>query len=584
MNWIRNDISEDDINKIINNIDMDLLNARLNYNLHINDIHKYIEDDYIKSLIANILYNRNIVNVNDINNLFNQLDNNLVNPYDFKNAKLGAELINSFINKNIVIYGDYDCDGILSTYILKSVIKDINNNVNLITHIPERSEGYGLSLDYCNYIINTLTAKDTLIITVDNGITKVEEIQLLKDNGFECLIIDHHISQENIPNCLIVDAHNQINAQEEYQHLCGCGAVFKVCEILQDLNNNKNMLKYLPWLTIATIADVMPFNNENMTYIQYGLDIINSKNCPIGIKELMKKKNIDIMTVEDIAWTIAPILNACGRMGNVNNALYLTDTDTKNINKKIAWLISNNDTRIDVTKKAVKRISKLDFSNNKVCIVIDNNIPVGILGIIAGKVQELFNKPAIVCNEYNGICHGSVRSDNIDMFTILQQLKANNIIIDCGGHAEACACSFDIKNLDIINKSFNDIIIYKDIEDNNQEQDILVDHDINLCDLNKYTKAIINILPCDNKEYQYPVLQLNNIKVIGYSCSKNNPDNICLTVKDDSIKKTMDIWAWGFSPIYKDILNCPDNINMIGSITKDFKNRYTLKVIDIKAA
>lgn len=603
MKWQTNqEITQNKIHEIFSYINKDLLIARLCYMLNIdtNSIFSYITEEELENLISSILINRGIDNKEKIDLYVNNIEQSILSPYNLVNAELAADKIIDFMEKDnatIYIYGDYDVDGVMSVFILVSVLKALTNN-NIVFKMPERSDGYGLSIDYCNTIINNEIDNydNVLVITVDNGITKKNEVELLKSKGIEVVITDHHESKKDeVPNCIVVDPHNsEIEQDETYHHLCGAGVIFKVCQIIQEKYNQLNMLQYTPYLSLATLADVMPLTSENSAIIQYGLEVINSDNCPKSIKELMNKNSINILTTNDILWTIAPMINACGRMGNTALASKFVFEDG-NISNIVDEIIKTNDSRKDYTKKAQKELFAKNYDDKKVCIYINEKYPNGILGILAGKLAERFNKPAIVCAlSEDGFYHGSVRSCNgINILELFVKMKEMNIIRDFGGHSESCAVSFDIQNLDLMNKFFDENIIEvtQECEEEIVEK-LNVDEIIDANYLTDIVYAISNILPCDNRLYQYPVYALTNVKVTSSKRFNSGYTEIMLQQDNTIFEVSMygdlaDKYQNEILPNLKGerLVNIAGSINKKSFFSSRFQRKvYTLDLVDIMIA
>lgn len=595
MQWRTNkNITEKEINKIKSYINEDLLIDRLCYELKINEVQLFqcITKEALLNLMSCLLINRNINTKNKINCLLNDLSNSITNPHDLINADEAATLISKYLkdkNSIIYIYGDYDCDGVVSIYILADVLMKLAKcEIKMI--FPERENGYGINLKFCENVVKNKSNKNILVITVDNGITKKEEVKLLKDNNIEVIVTDHHHSKENeTPDCLIVNPFNaEIKQDDTFKHLCGAGIAFKIAQLVQEKFNVYNMINYTPYLAIATLGDVMPLNNENMAIIQYGLEIINSKDCPKGIKELMDLCKIDILTSKDILWTIVPMINACGRLGNTALASKLF-FKSNNIKENVKQVKAINEKRKDITKKAKADISEMNFDNDKVCIITTNKYPKGILGIIAGKATDIFKKPSLVASlSSDNYYHGSIRSiDNIDMIELLRDMKQKELIVDYGGHSGACVCTFKKEQISEMNKYFNENVISEQQELNTEtkEEILNIDEIITTDYLNKIIFALVNLIPYNNKEYKNPTFSLIDLKVVGYKLSNNNPENIEFTLRQDSNKEIIKIWAWGFGSKYLNELKCPEKIHLAGEITKSFMNKnYTFNVVDIMKA
>ena len=537
-------------------------------NIDTKTLYKKISKDEVIRLTANILANRNLTTKEKVEAIFNTPSLSLKNPNNLVNANNAVELIIANKDKKTYIYADYDVDGIMSGYIMYHALKTLNFNVEV--HFPERREGYGLSESFVNEIED-----NSFVITVDNGITKINEVEILKKKNCTVLITDHHQSQDSVPDCLIVDPWNMFNEDKDNQHLCGTSVAFKIIQILFS-KFDKSASCYVPYVCLATLADVMPLVPENIAYIQYGLDMIN-KGSSSAITALMEANNIDVLTSSDILWTLAPQINACGRMGKTFLAgRFFIEPDEDDV----VNIIRNNDARKAVTKNAIKEISKLDYSNDQVCIFIADNYQSGILGIIAGKMVDQFDKVSIVAKKKeDNLYHGSIRSNGIDMISLLKEMKEKNLIESYGGHAGACVCAFRKEKIDAIESFFNSNVTYPAKEEA-KEETIVIDSLINADYLNNIVYAIVNMLPCDGREYSSPLFCIRGT-VNAVSHSKNDSSNIKL---DLSIKdKRKQIWAWHFDEQYN-ALGQPKEIYLLGEIKKGFNKEYTLNVIDMKQA
>lgn len=604
MKWQTNqEITEEKINEVINKIDIDsVINRLCKYAKTTKEsIFTYVTMEDFNRILATLIINRGLEN--DVDVLLNEIHNAITDPKGLANADEAAKIIAMYCsnpNAKIVIFADYDADGITAGYVLTSALRDVAKcTVNV--RYPERHEGYGLSMDFCESLVEQETDDITgtvlgeiLVITVDNGITQVEEINYLKENGIEVIVTDHHMSKEVVPNCLIVDPHNShVKQDNTYKHLCGCGVAFKVAQLVHwQFGNGEKMKDYTPYLAISTLADVMPMHFENMALIQYGLDIINSDKCPIGLKELKSQLGLDLITPNDILWTIAPIINACGRLGDTDlgsKLFFVTDSDP--VPDIIAKIIDMNEKRKTVTKKAMKDLKKMNFDNDKICVIQMADYPAGIHGILAGRATDIFGKPSIVVGVPNkrGIVHGSARSaQGVNLQQVLNTQVALGNVINFGGHKEAAGVAFYIDDLQDLRNSFNEMIQYAEVETDVviEEPVLLIDEILTYEHINKVIYGLSNIIPFDNRTYRNPIFALTDVEVLSYDVSKNNSDNLKLEMKQG--KKKFTIWAWGLAEKYKE-LGFPQYINLAGSINPLNKNRFTynsysFNIIDIMAS
>lgn len=607
---INNSINQEQIDEVFSYIDTELLLNRVCYTLNINkeDIFNSISKEEIKLLVATILINRGVNTKDLINSLFNNVSSSILNPYLLINAKEAADKITEYCKSStsyIYIFADYDCDGINSGFIAHDVISKVSKG-KVVVFYPNRKDGYGLSKKWCNDIIKKHTSfedralnNEVLVITVDNGITKHEEVKLLQNAGIECIITDHHTSKiGEVPDCIVVNPHNStIKQGDTYKHLCGTSVIFKVCQLIQENFGINTMMDYTPNVAIATLSDVMPMTNENSAFIQYGLEIMNGANCPKGIQALKELKGINTLTANDINWTIAPMINACGRMGNTELASQLFfGHKTKTYETIIKEIDKTNEDRKKLTKDAQKEIEVMNFDRHKVCIVPSEKYPVGIVGIIAGKIAERFNKPAIVVRKTkSGLYHGSIRSANkINMISLLKELKELNLIDSYGGHSEACVCGFDIKNLNKVQEYLDSSIEANEIINDTQllinKETILIDEVITINHFNEIVHAIVNLLPCDNRQYKNPTFSLNDLTIKSHKQFKSGYTEIIFKHGKDTIESSVysDVAEKFFNEVLPNMTDKTFTVNIIGTIDKRSffsskfqKKVFTLNIVDI---
>lgn len=601
MIWEMKTIEQNKLTEIINKIDGNLLADRLAYNLNMTrkQLNDYIDVDNIKTLIATLLINRELENNVDV---LNRPQDYLLDPHDLYNADEASKTIYKYSqdkNATIYIYADYDADGLTAGYVMKKALLQVAK-CSVVLHYPNRCEGYGLSMDFCKTVVAEHGDNaNILILTVDNGITKRAEVDYLNEHGIECIITDHHMSQkEEIPNCLVVDPHNaEVNQNDTYKHLSGCSVAFKVAQLVQELHGMNDMYQYLPYVAISIITDVMPMHTENLAILQYGLDIINSKSCPLGIAEYKRQNNIDYMTTKDIGWTLGPMLNACGRMGDTELGSKLFFTDNEPIEDVVNKIKSINEKRKNETKRIVKQLDKKTCEHSVFIWNIDR-ITAGIIGIIAGKAAERFNLPSIIVTKNedfyteNTILHGSARSaQGVNLVPLMEQLKAEGLIIEFGGHSEAIGIKFYHRDMDKVQARLDELVQFvdKDVESifEEEEQTLLIDEILTLENLNVVILALSNILPTDGRQLREATFAITNCEVKSF---KTYPSGYMeVTLKQGN--KVLDMSAMGYAEKFStEILPELDGkdkplVHIAGSITKHFKSKkYVLNIVDIVVA
>ena len=504
------------------------------------------------------------------------------------NIEEAAELISKYLvdNANIYIYGDYDSDGVNATYIMYMALVELAEGLevktNIVYHLPNRNEGYGLSMDWCE---NLEDDDNTLVITVDNGISKVEEVEYLKSRGIEVLITDHHKPQAEVPNCLIVDAHLHDTDNVNACGLCGAAVAYKVVAYLYEIYqlDYEYVKKYVSHVGVATITDVMPFTEENVIFVSNTLKYINDypyeneEYVPITepmyyYAEYTKKEKT---TAKDIAFGLGPQINSCGRMGNIQTAMdFMLSTHPDDLAESFKNMVDNNEIRKAVTKKALSDIEPPQPTD--LALIVKITDAEGIAGSIASNLCELYDMPVIVFNSNDGMLSGSARCP--EWFDIQWLLSKTDYIISYGGHASAAGLSIKEDNYDKFVESFNKAVS-KAPAPIMQTNEIYVDKVITSSDLNRYTiNQYDNVLFFN--DFTRPVYALKNVQILGYHTSSNNPNNICFHVKVNN--KTVKLWSWGYTETYK-MLGEPKLLNMVGQLSY-FKGMMVIDVIDIEAA
>lgn len=524
-----------------------------------------------------------------------QKDDYYVAPFDsITNCTEAATIIKSYLEDDeaiIYTFGDYDVDGVMSRNTVEGIFlaikESIDSKVTLKYKTPNRVEGYGLGMEWCKKTFPRKTTKRILVITVDNGITKKEEVAYLQSKGVEVIITDHHAPKKGqVPDCLIVDPWlNDLN-DDNALGLCGAAVAYKICGRLLELyeDDSNFILNYLPNAAIATITDMMPATQENIGLVSYGLWLIKNGYASEAINHYKAYVNKEI-TVKDIAFEIGPQINACGRMGNIELATnFMFSTDEDELEYFYNEMINLNEERKVLEKKIVENIFAQDFSNDLMVIV---NVPElgGLGGTVASKVVEHFRKPCILLSGNGEVLHGSARSfGGISLHALFSDEVKKGNIVDFGGHHAAAGITVRADKIDDLRKSINHTLASLILELSNEEviekePVIEVDDIINLKDITRSTIAPYSELVFFG-DFKEPVFALMNLDVIEARSSSNNPDHLCLNLQDPTVKAVKnrygklvgkELWIWNKMPAYKEIGE-PKKVNLIGKIVPDFRN------------
>ena len=465
----------------------------------------------INSLAAKVAASRlTILNEEE---LFSQNDF-LSSPFDLTDMDKAVETINNAIDmgKNITVYGDYDADGITATVILYSYLEAMGANVSF--YIPDReSEGYGLNTEAIQKLSDDGCE---LIVTVDNGIAAVEEIEYAKELGMDVVVTDHHMPQHILPECVCVDPHRDDDTSE-FKEICGAFVAFKLVAALDGGEYDGAFLQYAELVAIATLADIVPLISENRTIVKFGLERIKQTDN-IGLRTLMDNAfsaNGDINSVS-VAFGIVPRINAAGRMGNACRAAQLLLTEDESEAYELCNDIClDNDKRKQIESEILEKIEVI-LSNNpslqtdRVLIISSKGWHHGVLGIVASKIVEKIGKPTIILSEENGVATGSGRSvEGFDLFEALCSCK--NLFQRFGGHNLAAGVTIDACKVDILRRQINDYA-----EDKYQfmpQKTVNVDAVITAEEINLASVNELSIFEPIGKDNPSPVFVMQNLRL-----------------------------------------------------------------------
>ncbi len=415
--------------------------------------------------ISQILNNRGINDEKDAEIFMNPSLDYLRNPFLMKDMKKATERIKKAIEnkERIYIYGDYDVDGVSSTSILYIYFKSIDYPVKY--YIPNRlEEGYGINEDAIRKISNDGC---DLIITVDCGITSVNEVGLANELGIDVIITDHHECQSDVPDAYAIVNPKQDDCNYPFDMLCGCGVAFKMIQALTDEEEFKtSMFDYLEVVTLATICDIVPLIDENRIIVKNGLKLMKEgKN--LGLRELIKVCGIETSKIgsSHIGYSVGPRINASGRLGHSYLGVQLFTTDLEDEAKEIANILeAKNIERQMIESKMYKEAedvisSSENYKDDKVLVVAKEGWQHGIIGIVASKLTEKYYKPTILLTLEDGEATGSARS--IKGFSIFDALvSCKDLMNKFGGHEQAAGLALNAENIEELRKRVNKIADY----------------------------------------------------------------------------------------------------------------------------
>lgn len=381
--------------------------------------------------------------------LFGLNEDDLNDPYLLNDMQKAVDRIMNAIksNEKILIYGDYDVDGITATFVIYDIIRELGGLVDY--DIPNRFvDGYGLSPSKAFDIVND---DYKLVITVDNGIKSVKEAQILKENGVDLIITDHHEQEDGLPDAFAI-IHTSLS-DYPFKPLAGVGVSFKLGQGLI----GEEALEYVDIVALGTIADMMPLVEENRAIVNLGLKKLQYSSN-IGLAKLIDFLDILKPSVSDVQYKIAPRINSCGRMKSAKIAVELLKSKSNGeAITHIKEIEENNNKRKKLTKVLYEEaLNSLDLTKN--CIIIHSpRMHEGVIGIVASRLANEFAKVSVVLKEEEHTYKGSIRGyHGVDVIYVLGNLK--DLLIRHGGHANAAGLEFKKEHLEEFKRRFNELI------------------------------------------------------------------------------------------------------------------------------
>ena len=505
------------------------------YNVDEAKVEEIQKQNNINKLIATILSNRGITKKEDIEIFLKPTRNDFHDPYKMPDMKIAVDrIIKAIENKEkIIIFGDYDVDGITSITVLKSFFKD--RGIEVDSYIPNRlEEGYGLNIPAVEKI-----AKEgyQLMITVDCGISCIEEIKRANELGIETIVTDHHEVGENLPNALaVVDCKRKDNTYP-FRDLAGVGVVFKLIQAISIKLNleETEYLKYLDIVCVGTISDIVPLVDENRVISKLGLLLVNqTKN--IGLKSILNASGYKNIDSNAISFGVAPRLNACGRMGHAQEALKLFLSSNVNEVYNLTLALNNYNKIRQETEKAIfedanLQIQKNHLDKNKSIVLAGNNWHHGVIGIVSSKITEMYFKPSILLCLEDDMGKGSGRS--IPGFDLHEALtKCQDTIERFGGHSMAIGITIKKENIEKFKEKFEEIATLAHIED--IIPIIKIDAKVNLSEINKEMVESLKQLEPFGEANKMPIFLFKNLKIDSIR-ALGEGKHLKLTLKENNV-------------------------------------------------
>lgn len=483
-------------------------------------------------IMAKLLISRNI-EFDSIDNFLNGKTEDIKDPYLIKDMdKFVKRVLRAVENKErICIYGDYDVDGITSITIMYKFLTQIGANV--MYYLPDRLiEGYGVN----NQALDEIRSKGcTLVITVDCGITAVNETEYAKQIGMDMLITDHHECGQDLPKADCIVNPKQTDDKSKFKMHAGVGVAFKcIMALAQKLNMKKDeYLQYLDIVALGTISDIVPLIDENRIISKYGLELMkNTKN--VGLKALLKIISYKDIDSTMVSFGMAPRINACGRMGKAHVAVeLLLEQDENNAHEIALRLDTLNQKRQQVEKEifdeAIDMINSKGLDKKSTIVLYSKDWHNGVIGIVASRLVNIYYKPVILLTKEQGVVRGSGRCQKgASLYECLTECK--DYLIQFGGHELAAGLSIEEEKIDEFSQKFEEVVLSR--TNGVTEQTIDIDAEIRLSDLNVNLLKDIYLLKPYGQSNKEPLFVYKGLKVEAIRTLKEDK-HLKMTLRDD---------------------------------------------------
>ncbi|MBL4708308.1 MAG: single-stranded-DNA-specific exonuclease RecJ [Flavobacteriales bacterium] len=451
--------------------------------------------------LCNLLINRGIKSYDDAKDFFRPSLEKLHDPFLMKDMEKAVKRLQTAIAKqeNILIYGDYDVDGTTSVTLVYSFLSDTYNNISY--YIPNRySEGYGISYQGIDFAHEN---DITLIIALDCGIKAVEKIDYANKKGIDFIICDHHLPGDVVPNAHAVLDPKQRDCLYPYKELSGCGVGFKLMQAYSIKENIpiEKLLERIDILAVSICADIVPITGENRVLTYFGIQKLN-QNPQAGFKAMLeiaqnKKKEL---TVTDVVFTLAPRINAAGRIESGNKAVEVMLSDNPILANEGGQYIDLQNTdrkELDksITKEALAKIEADESLKNRTTTVLyQEDWHKGVIGIVASRCIENYYRPTIILTKSKEMAAGSARSvKGFSVYNALEQ--CSDLLEQFGGHKYAAGMTMKIENIPAFQQKFEEVVS-QSIDPDLLIPEIEIDEELDLSEINwKFYKILKQFAP-----------------------------------------------------------------------------------------
>ena len=457
---------------------------------------------------ARLLFSRGIKDEDSLSRFLAPSLDDLHDPYLLHDMDKAVERIRHAIEQGelILVYGDYDADGMTSASIVKESLEQLG--AECLVYLPNRfTDGYGPNASVYKYFIEQQGI--SLIVTVDNGVAGHEAIDLAQSMGVDVIVTDHHSMPEVLPDAYAIVHPEHPEADYPFKQLAGCGVAFKLaCALLEEVQ-----VELLDLVAIGTIADMVSLTDENRIMVQYGLEVLRNTQR-LGLQELFEVAGISSsdLTEETVGFQLAPRLNALGRLDDPNPAIdLLTGFDDEEVHEIALMIQEKNEERKEIVQAIYEEAKSLVDPNKSVQVLAKEGWNPGVLGIVAGRLLEELGQTVIVLNIEDGRAKGSARSiEAVDIFEALAPHR--ELFIAFGGHAGAAGMTLEVEQLDALSEILETYVKDKGIDAKGKSK-LYLDEELDLENLSLEAVKSFERLAPFGMDNQKPVFYIQDFQV-----------------------------------------------------------------------
>ena len=544
----------------------------------------------ISEVLARLLILRDIKTFTQAKNFFRPSIESLHDPFLMDGMEPATYRVIQALTENelITVYGDYDVDGTCSTALLYLFLKELDANVEY--YIPKRlTEGYGISPAGVEYVKSRNTS---LMIAVDCGITAIEETDLVNELGMDLIICDHHQPKEQIPKAYAVLDPLKPTCNYPFKYLSGAGIAFKLAQGVSERIGKREMpMQYLDLVALAGAADIVPLIGENRSLVSEGIKIINNNPRP-GVEALIAKSNVHPgnLNTGQIVFTLAPRINAVGRLGDAERAVELMITKDKAEALKLAQVLEteNYERRkidVDTFDNALELVENtIDLKEELSIILHQEAWHPGVIGIVASRLVEKYYRPTIMLTTVDGVAKGSARS--ISNFNIYEALKkCEDLLIHFGGHQAAAGLAVEVDKINEFKTKFNQIV-REMVSEEDLFPEIHIDSKLKFSEITPKFLRIIDLFSPFGPGNMRPVFLSEDVSVAGTPRIVGN-DHLIIALKQNGCDRVFDCIGFNMGSYFNSIGKNGQLFNAVYSIdstVRDGRVFPQFKIKDLKVS